>query len=85
MRTTVTVDDRLLASAKRQARRRGMTLGRFIEEALRRELAYRATSASHVSVPVFRDGNGVRPGIDVTSTRALFEAIEEDHSLEQLR
>lgn len=85
MRTTVTVDDHLLESAKEQAKRRGMTLGRFVEEALRRELAYRATANPRPPVPVFREGRGVRPGVDVTSTRALLEAIEEGQSVEQLR
>jgi len=39
MRTTLSVDDNLLAAAKRRARERGQTLGRVIEDALRRELA----------------------------------------------
>ena len=39
MRTTIAIGDRLLESARREARRRGLTLGRLVEEALRRELA----------------------------------------------
>jgi hypothetical protein len=85
MRTTVSIDDRLLASAKQLARRRGLTLGRFIEEALRRELSHRPSAARGPSVPVFRGGNGVRPGVDVTSTRALLEALDEGQPVERLR
>jgi hypothetical protein len=39
MRTTVSIDDELLAAAKRLARREGRTVGQVVEEALRRRLA----------------------------------------------
>ena len=39
MRTTLAIDDRLLAAAKRRARQHGMTLGQLVEEALQAELA----------------------------------------------
>ena len=61
MRTTVSVDDRLLAAARRRARERGQTLGQVIEGALRRELAEQS-QAQPVEVPVFRGGEGPLPG-----------------------
>jgi hypothetical protein len=75
MRTTVAIDNHLLATAKAAARRRGYTLGRLIEEALRRELAQNA-AGSPPEVPVFRGGTGPRPGVDLRSNRALIELVD---------
>ena len=67
VRTTLAIDDRLLAAAKRRARARGLTLGQLVEEALRVELARASARAGRTAIPVFRGGNGVRPGIDLAS------------------
>jgi hypothetical protein len=75
MRTTVAVDDHLLAAARRRGRERGQTLGQVIESALRRELA-RSTQNEPVAVPVFRGGDGPLPGVDLRSGRALQEALD---------
>ncbi len=85
MRTTVNVDDRLLASAKQRAGTLGLTLGELVERALRDELAREARPAAGPPVPVFAGGKGLRPGVDATSTRALLEALDEDRPLERLR
>lgn len=85
VRTTVAIDDRLLAAAKRRARQRGLTLGQLVEEALRAELAGIPAEAERPSIPVFIGGTGLRPGIDATSNRALYEALDEGNPLEQLR
>jgi hypothetical protein len=79
MRTTVAVDDRLLAAAKRRGRERGQTLGQVIEDALRRELAEPVPSEP-VAVPVFRGGDGPLPGVDLRSNRALREALDRGAS-----
>jgi Arc/MetJ family transcription regulator len=84
MRTTISVDDHLLASARRRARQRGQSLGEVVEDALRRELA--APAQAHApNVPVFRGGGGPVPGIDLTSNRALREALDRDIELDELR
>ncbi len=85
MRTTVALPEQLLKMARRSARARGLTLGGLVEAALRRELARPTGPTSSPEVPVFRGGTGVRPGIDVTSNRALLEALDENSRLEQLR
>lgn len=85
MRTTIAIEDHLHRSAKRLARRRGLTLGQLIEEALRRELSQPAMASPGPPIPVFRGGRGVRPGIDVSSTRALLEALDEGEPLERIR
>jgi hypothetical protein len=73
MRTTVSIDDSLLERAKRRAAANGVTLGRFVEDALRRELAA-APSAGAVDLPV-HPGGALRPGIEPSSNRALYEAL----------
>lgn len=76
MRTTVSIDDELLAAAKRTARARGQSLGAVVDAALRRELAAPDT-VDRPPVPVFRGGTGGRPGLDLTSNQALHEAVDD--------
>lgn len=85
MRTTITIRDELLKSAKREARRRGLALGQFIDEALRRELARRSDQTPGPPVPIFRGRGGVRPGVDTASNRALLEALDEGEPPERRR
>jgi len=84
MRTTVSVDDHLLAAARRAARERGQTLGQLVEDALRRELAT-AARRDAPAVPVLHGAGGLRAGIDATSNRALLEALDEAQDLSDLR
>jgi hypothetical protein len=84
MRTTVSISDELLAAAKRRAHERGQSLGEVIDAALRRELADPRPPERH-PVPVFRAGTGPRPGIDLTSNRALHEALDETLDLDRRR
>jgi len=85
MRTTVAIADELLVAAKRLAARRGQTLGQVIDDALRRELAVPTQRGPRPPVPVFRGGTGPHPGIDLTSNRALHEALDEGVELDELR
>lgn len=84
MRTTIAIDDQLLLAAKQRARERGQTLGQVVEDALRRLLAG-PDDAAAVPVPVFTGGTGPRPGVDLTSNRALRETLDADLELERLR
>lgn len=84
MRTTLSIADELLASAKIRAHERGKTLGALVEDALRRELAV-DYDAPRPEVPIFRGGNGLRPGVDLTSNRALYELLDEGVPFEKLR
>lgn len=84
MRTTVAIDDNLLARAKERAQRRGQTLGQLVEDAIRRELGAPA-DVTPPPVPVMTGGTGPRPGLDLTSNRALREALDEGRSLGDLR
>ena len=84
MRTTISIQDELLVSAKRRARERGLTLGALVEDALRRELALRDEPAQRVPIPVFR-GSGLQPGVDLTSNRAIYELLDEGVELDKRR
>lgn len=77
MRTTMSIADELLAAAKREARTRGLTLGQMVEEALRRELNRPRPDSELPELPVFTRGDGPRPGVDLTSNRALHELLDE--------
>jgi hypothetical protein len=85
MRTTVSISDELLVAAKRLARERGMTLGALVDAALRRELTGQSSDVVRPVIPVFRGGTGPRPGIDLTSNRALYEVLDEGLPLERRR
>ena len=85
MRTTISIHDELLESAKIRARERGLTLGGLVEDALRRELALDSESSPRPAVPVLRGGHGLRPGVDLTSNRALYALLDEGVPLEKLR
>ncbi|MGH3823289.1 MAG: hypothetical protein ACRDRA_10730 [Pseudonocardiaceae bacterium] len=85
MRTTVSISDELLVAAKRRARERGQSLGSVIEDALRRELAIVHDRGFRPEVPVFDGGTGPRPGVDLTSNRALHEVLDEGLDLEARR
>jgi hypothetical protein len=84
MRTTISIADELLESAKIRAKERGKTLGELVEDGLRRELAV-DYDAPPVEVPVFRGGTGPRPGLDLTSNRAIQEFLDEGVELDKLR
>ena len=85
MRTTISIDDELLVAARGRARSRGQTLGQFVEALLRRQLAAGTDRDDRPPVPVFRGGSGPRPGLDLTSNRALHEALDEDVPVDRLR
>ncbi|HJT04188.1 MAG TPA: hypothetical protein VJ757_11250, partial [Pseudonocardiaceae bacterium] len=79
------ISDELLAAAKRRAAERGQSLGSLIEDALRRELATIHDRGPRPEVPVFSGGTGPRPGLDLTSNRALHETLDEGLSLHARR
>jgi hypothetical protein len=85
MRTTISIHDELLESAKARAKERGTTLGELVEDALRRELSLSSEPRKRVPVPVFTGGNGPVPGVDLTSNRAIYELLDEGLPFEKLR
>ena len=81
MRTTVNIDDALLAEAKSVAARTHRSLGSVFEEALRVLLIERAearNSTEPFSLPVGRATSGVWPGVDLEDKEHLAELLEDN-------
>ena len=77
MKTTLDIDDRLLARAKQQASAQGTTLRAVVEDALRARLATRpeAKQRYRFSPPTVR---GTRPpAVDVADRNALYDLLDE--------
>jgi hypothetical protein len=76
MRTTIRLNDRLLAEAKKLAADTNRTLTRVIEDALREVLARRRRSPRRTASLTIVGGRGVRPGIDLDDSAGLLAAME---------
>jgi hypothetical protein len=80
MRTTINLDDALLAEAKQVAARTGRSLTAVVEDALRQSLHQRQQATSEViELPVFGEG-GTRPGVDLDDSAALLDVMEPNDS-----
>ena len=77
MRTTIKIDDALLAAAKARAAQSGRTLNAVVEDALREALGRRdrAERPPRVQLPTFA-GSRLRPGVDLDDGAALLELME---------
>lgn len=76
MRTTLDIDDALLAAAKRRAAEKGTTLTAFVEHALAGALARRASSGEPYRLAWKTHRGRLLPGVDVCDRDRLFEAME---------
>lgn len=77
MRTTVSIDDHLLAEAKLIAARTHRTIGSVLEDALRKLLDEQApTSDQPFTLPDFSRG-GVRPGVDLYDRDQIEELMAD--------
>jgi hypothetical protein len=77
MRTTINVDDGLLAEAKRRAAARGTTLTALIEDALRETLARRDEPEQEPFATITYRGGGLMPGVDPDDGAALRELLDD--------
>lgn len=76
MRTTVRLDENLLAEAKKHAAESGKTLTSLLEEALRESLARRKMHAKAKPVRLKTvKGGGVRAGVDLDDSAALLDLM----------
>jgi hypothetical protein len=79
MRTTVRLDEALLARAKEVARNRGETLTSLLERGLRLAMAggYKKTKSARIDLPVSKASGGVLPGVDLDRSTALLDRLED--------
>ncbi len=75
MRTTVRLDEDLMARVKRRAAESGRTLTAFIEDALRAALAQRPATKARRKLNTY-GSKGVLPGIDLDDNRALRDLMD---------
>ena len=73
MKTTLTIDDGVMARLKREAARTGRTMSDLVEEALRRLLERKPPPTALAPLPSFRSGGAL---IDVSDREALYRAME---------
>lgn len=79
MKTTLDLNDQLLADAKALAAQQRTSLTRLIEEALQLRLRAKGTSSTRrVRLPVFKGRGGLVAGVDPLSNKALLESLDDD-------
>jgi hypothetical protein len=86
MRTTLTIDELVLAQYKRIAADAHRTLSGVIEDALRESLARRRADVetAGADLPVVRGGE-LLPGVDLASNAAVSRLLDDGLPLERLR
>ncbi len=90
-RTTVRLDEHLLAAAKEYASRHRRSLTSVIEDALRALLARVPAPNSSPSkkrpfrLPVSKEKGGLMPGVNLNSNAELLDLMERDLPLDKRR
>ena len=79
VRTTVNIDDALLAEARQLAARTRRSLGDIVDDALRAMLLRAADprGSDAVSLPTY-GGSGLRPGVDLDDKAAVAALLDEE-------
>ena len=74
MKTTLNIDDNVMAELKREAARQGRTMSELVESALRLLLrSQRKRQKAIVDLPTFRSGGTL---VDIADRDALYQAME---------
>lgn len=76
MRTTIRLDERLLAEAKKIAAESGKSLTRVIEEALQESLARRNRIPARPKLRLPRHRGRLQPGVDLDDSSSLLDLME---------
>lgn len=77
MRTTLDLDDRLLARARKVARDRGTTLTALIEEALAASLSQRPGGQEPFKLDWRPQAGHALPEVDIADRQALYDLMED--------
>ncbi len=75
MKTTLNIDDSVMAELKREAARQGRTMSELVETALRLLLRAQRKPAKIPPLPTFNSG-GMR--VDIADREAFYDAMEGD-------
>ena len=81
MKTTLDINDSLLANAKALAAQQQTSLTRLIEEGLQLRLRSPHTATRQVSkrkIPVFKGRGGLVAGVNPLSNKAMLDAADDD-------
>lgn len=80
MKTTLDINDALLADAKALAARQRTSLTRLIEEGLQLRLRASAPAGKTLRprIPVFKGRGGLVVGVNPLSNKALLQALDDD-------
>jgi len=73
MKTTLNIDDTVMAELKREAARQGRTMSEMVETALRLLLRSQRKREAIPALPVFRSGGTL---VDIADRDALYHAME---------
>ena len=73
MKTTLNIDDKVMADLKREAARQGRTMSELVELALRLLLRAHRKRQKVVALPTFHSGGAV---VDIADHDALYQAME---------
>lgn len=73
MKTTLNVDDTVMARLRREAARSGRTMSELVETALRGLLDARTAATTLEPLPAFRSGGAL---VDIADRDALYQAME---------
>ncbi|MDX2261396.1 MAG: ribbon-helix-helix protein, CopG family [Gemmatimonadales bacterium] len=74
MKTTLNIDDTVMASLRREAARTGRTMSELVEMALRQLLQRRMAAPDLAPLPSFDSGGTL---VDIADRDALYRAMEE--------
>lgn len=73
MKTTLNIDDTVMADLKREAARQGRTMSELVETALRLLLRSRRRRETIPPLPAFHSGGTL---VDIADRDALYQAME---------
>ncbi|MFC5605775.1 DUF6364 family protein [Variovorax soli] len=78
MKTTLNLNDALLADAKALAAKQHTSLTRLIEEGLQLRLRAQKAPEKTPVLPVYRGRGGLVRGLDPRSNKAMLDAADEE-------
>ena len=73
MKTTLNIDEKVMADLKREAARQGRTMSELVESALRLSLRSQRKRQKVVALPTFQSGGAL---VDIADRDALYQAME---------